>query len=118
VHPISKLPTARNLDVPAAGRAYESLRQVEHAFRSPKTLDVKIRPIHLRTRKNFSDVTLDETMFLFLARQLDEGGIPDGRSRSRLCANADPGGTAFGISPVEEAGRPRDPVPLRLALVP
>jgi hypothetical protein len=37
---------AADLDAPATVRAYKSLSQVEHAFRSLKTVDLKIRPIH------------------------------------------------------------------------
>jgi hypothetical protein len=37
---------AEQLDAPAAVRAYKSLAQVEHAFRSLKTVDLQIRPIH------------------------------------------------------------------------
>jgi hypothetical protein len=37
---------ATDLDASAAVRAYKSLSQVEHAFRSLKTVDLKIRPIH------------------------------------------------------------------------
>ncbi len=37
---------AEQLDAPAAVRAYKSLAQVERAFRSLKTVDLQIRPIH------------------------------------------------------------------------
>jgi Transposase DDE domain len=37
---------AERLDAPAAVRAYKSLAQVERAFRSLKTVDLQIRPIH------------------------------------------------------------------------
>jgi hypothetical protein len=37
---------AEQLDAPAAVRAYKSLSQVERAFRSLKTVDLQIRPIH------------------------------------------------------------------------
>lgn len=37
---------AADLEAPATVRAYKSLSQVEHAFRSLKTVDLKIRPIH------------------------------------------------------------------------
>jgi hypothetical protein len=37
---------AAELDTPATVRAYKSLSRVEHAFRSLKTVDLKIRPIH------------------------------------------------------------------------
>jgi hypothetical protein len=37
---------AADLDAPATVRAYKDLSQVEHAFRSLKTVDLKIRPIH------------------------------------------------------------------------
>jgi Transposase DDE domain len=37
---------AADLDAPATVRAYKSLSQVERAFRSLKTVDLKIRPIH------------------------------------------------------------------------
>jgi Transposase DDE domain len=37
---------AADLDAPAAVRAYKDLARVEHAFRSLKTVDLKIRPIH------------------------------------------------------------------------
>ena len=37
---------APELDAPATVRAYKDLSQVEHAFRSLKTVDLKIRPIH------------------------------------------------------------------------
>jgi hypothetical protein len=37
---------AADLAAPATVRAYKSLSKVEHAFRSLKTVDLKIRPIH------------------------------------------------------------------------
>ena len=37
---------AADLAAPATVRAYKSLSQVEHAFRSLKTVDLKVRPIH------------------------------------------------------------------------
>jgi transposase len=36
------------MDAPACVRAYKSLAQVERAFRSIKTMDLKVRPIHHR----------------------------------------------------------------------
>ena len=43
---------ARQMDAPSCVRAYKSLSQVERAFRSIKTMDLKVRPIHhhLETR--------------------------------------------------------------------
>jgi hypothetical protein len=38
--------SAEQLNAPAAVRAYKSLAQVEHAFRSLKSVDLQIRPIH------------------------------------------------------------------------
>ena len=43
---------AQQMDAPSCVRAYKSLSQVERAFRSIKTMDLKVRPIHhhLETR--------------------------------------------------------------------
>jgi transposase len=38
--------SAQRMDAPACVRAYKSLAQVERAFRSIKTMDLKVRPIH------------------------------------------------------------------------
>ena len=37
---------AQRMDAPSCVRAYKSLSQVERAFRSIKTMDLKVRPIH------------------------------------------------------------------------
>ena len=39
---------AERMDAPACVRTYKSLAQVERAFRSLKTMDLKVRPIHHR----------------------------------------------------------------------
>jgi transposase len=38
--------TAQRMDAPTCVRTYKSLAQVERAFRSIKTMDLKVRPIH------------------------------------------------------------------------
>ena len=43
----TSVPTAR-MDAPECVRRYKSLAQVERAFRSLKTIDLKVRPIHHR----------------------------------------------------------------------
>lgn len=40
--------TAQRMDAPTCVRTYKSLSQVERAFRSIKTMDLKVRPIHHR----------------------------------------------------------------------
>ena len=40
---------AQRMDAPQCVRCYKSLAQVERAFRSLKTMDLKVRPIHHRT---------------------------------------------------------------------
>ena len=40
--------SARQLDAPACVRHYDALANVERAFRSLKTMDLKVRPIHHR----------------------------------------------------------------------
>lgn len=40
--------TAEQMDAPQCVRSYKSLAQVERAFRSIKTMDLKVRPIHHR----------------------------------------------------------------------
>lgn len=40
--------TAEQMDAPQCVRSYKSLAQVERAFRSMKTMDLKVRPIHHR----------------------------------------------------------------------
>jgi transposase len=44
----TSVPAAR-MDGPACVRSYKALAQVERAFRSLKTIDLKVRPIHHRT---------------------------------------------------------------------
>ena len=39
----------QSMDAPSCVRNYKSLAQVERAFRSLKTVDLKVRPIHHRT---------------------------------------------------------------------
>jgi transposase len=41
--------SATRMDAPACVRSYKSLSNVERAFRSIKTIDLKVRPIHHRT---------------------------------------------------------------------
>lgn len=38
--------TAQRMDAPTCARTYKSLAQVERAFRSIKTMGLKVRPIH------------------------------------------------------------------------
>lgn len=42
---------AERMDAPTCVRTYKSLAQVERAFRSIKTMDLKVRPIHHRLEK-------------------------------------------------------------------
>jgi len=43
--------SAAQMDAPQCVRNYKSLANVERAFRSLKTIDLKVRPIHHRTAK-------------------------------------------------------------------
>jgi transposase len=52
----TNLPAAQ-LDSAAVVRSYRSLRQVERDFRSLKTLDLHVRPIHHYTEADGFDLT-------------------------------------------------------------
>ena len=51
---------AERMDAPACVRTYQSLAQVERAFRSFTTMDLKVRPIHHHLEKRVRGMRLAE----------------------------------------------------------
>jgi hypothetical protein len=100
---------ATQMDAPDCVRNYKALTQVERAFRSLKTIDLKVRPIHHRTADRvrahiflcllayYVEWHLREAWRELMFADTDQGG--QGRARSRGAGQAFPGGAGQGGPP-------------------